>query len=172
MIPPANQQNDLITPYISIRHKLLYTTIVIYWLVVPLIIVDLHIDFSNDFIVNTIVFTVFVFDLVLLAILILVTSNWITRSHIKYTRLDIITLFGLYILLLATVVYINYIVHFYIAVVVFCLYCIYSITHTCAMGFVIYDLYLRKLHNRSQTPIRAVSETSISVNSEPSITTD
>lgn len=174
MIPPANQQNQqnqqnqLITPYISIRHKLLYTAIITFWLGVPLIISDLHIHMSDNLIVNNTIFAIFAFDLVILAILLLLSSRWITRSHITYTLFDIIIIFGVYILMLVTVMYIYYIAHFYIAVAIFCLYCIYSITYTCTIGFVIYDLHLQKIHNRSQIPVRAVSETSISVNTETS----
>lgn len=170
MIPQADIPVNLVTPYISIRYKISCATIIMFWMVVPVIIADLHIDLSQDSSMNLILFIIFTVNIIALAILVLLTAKWLTQSHIRYGQFDIVLLFFIYTSLLATVVYIYYLAHFYIAVIVLCLYCLYIITHTCSMGFVIYDLHLRKCHHRQLRIVttRAVSETSISMNTESS----
>lgn len=170
MIPPVDIPDVLVTPYISIRYKISCMTIIMLWLAVPIIIADLHIDLAQDSSTNLILFIIFTVNLIALAILVLLTAKWLTQSHIIYGSFEIILLFFIYTVLLATVVCIYYLVHFYIAVIVLCLYCIYVISHTCSMGFVIYDLHLRKCHNRQLRIVttRAVSETSISIDTESS----
>lgn len=150
----------LSTPYIDVRRKLAYITGITFWIAIPFIIYDLKITKSED---RTLISAIFGFNLTILGICILRILQWTTQQHIIYNTYDIILIFFVYLLLLATCILINYLQHLYIALTVFFLYCTYVITHTITMGFVIYDLYKQYKYKQNSNQVINIQEVSIPI---------
>lgn len=150
----------LSTPYIDVRRKLAYITGITFWIAIPFIIYDLKITKSED---RTLISAIFGFNLTVLGICVLRILQWTIQQHIIYNTYDIILIFFVYLLLLATCILINYLQHLYIALTVFFLYCTYVITHTTTMGFVIYDLYKQYKYKQNANQVINIQEVSIPV---------
>lgn len=149
----------LSTPCIDVRRKLAYITGITFWIAIPFIIYDLKITRSED---RTLISAIFGFNLTILGICILRILQW-TTQHIIYNTYDIILIFFVYLLLLATCILINYLQHLYIALTVFFLYCTYVITYTTTMGFVIYDLYKQYKYKQNSNQVINIQEVSIPI---------